>query len=545
MINFYHLFSYPMFRIQSLFLEKTKSFNQIVSDYVSGSLNKSFYEHEYNLNSFEKLIKDRNFELNKRAVLKVKLKEQYGSLINDNDAASVQKNINFLSDEKTFTVTTGHQLSLLTGPLYFIYKILTAIKLAEELKKKFPSNNFVPVYWMATEDHDFEEIKSVNLFGNKVEWSKTSHIATGRISTDGIEQFTEQALALFGNSLNNASEIVSIIKESYQPSKTLADATRLLVHSLFKKYGLVVVDGDDTEFKKQFKSVIRDDIFNQSTFKNVNQTNAELEKHYSVQVNPREINFFYLTDDYRERIIKTESGFEVNNREVKFTADEMKSEIDNHPEKFSPNVLLRPVYQETILPNLAYIGGPAEVHYWLQLKNLFNHFNVPYPMVVLRNCFMLLEEDVLKKLDKYKINQADIFKSTDKLINDYIKAHTDSEISLSDLSGKLDVLFNDIAVKASSVDVTLKNTVEAEKQKALNALKNIESKMLKSEKQKQEAVVNQVKKIKDKLFPSNSLQERYDNVFPYFVKYGTAFIDKIYTACDPLPTDFKLVSISA
>ncbi|MBK7855822.1 MAG: bacillithiol biosynthesis BshC [Bacteroidetes bacterium] len=223
----------------------------------------------------------------------------------------------------------------------------------------------------------------------------------------------------------------------------------------------------------------------------------------------------------------------------------MKSEIDNHPEKFSPNVLLRPVYQETILPNLAYIGGPAEVHYWLQLKNLFNHFNVPYPMVVLRNCFMLLEEDVLKKLDKYKINQGDIFESTDKLINDYIKAHTDSEISLSDLSGKLDVLFNDIAVKASSVDVTLKNTVEAEKQKALNALKNIESKMLKSEKQKQEAVVNQVKKIKDKLFPSNSLQERYDNVFPYFVKYGTAFIDKIYTACDPLPTDFKLVSISA
>lgn len=534
-----------MFSVQSVSLENTKAFNKIVCDYVSGSLNKMFYEHEYNLNSFERVIQTRNFELHKRLVLSNKLSDQYGSLLTEKDAGLVNKNINLLADEKTFTVTTGHQLSLLTGPLYFIYKILTAIKLAEELKKKFPEYSFVPVYWMATEDHDFEEIKSVNLFGNKVEWSKTSHIATGRISTDGIEQFTEQALALFGNSLNNASEIVSIIKESYQPSKTLADATRLLVHSLFKKYGLVVVDGDDTEFKKQFKSVIRDDIFNQSTFKNVNQTNAELEKHYSVQVNPREINFFYLTDDYRERIIKTESGFEVNNREVKFTADEMKSEIDNHPEKFSPNVLLRPVYQETILPNLAYIGGPAEVHYWLQLKNLFNHFNVPYPMVVLRNCFMLLEEDVLKKLDKYKINQGDIFESTDKLINDYIKAHTDSEISLSDLSGKLDVLFNDIAVKASSVDVTLKNTVEAEKQKALNALKNIESKMLKSEKQKQEAVVNQVKKIKDKLFPSNSLQERYDNVFPYFVKYGTAFIDKIYTACDPLPTDFKLVSISA
>ncbi|MBK7855821.1 MAG: bacillithiol biosynthesis BshC [Bacteroidetes bacterium] len=280
-----------MFSVQSVSLENTKAFNKIVCDYVSGSLNKMFYEHEYNLNSFERVIQTRNFELHKRLVLSNKLSDQYGSLLTEKDAGLVNKNINLLADEKTFTVTTGHQLSLLTGPLYFIYKILTAIKLAEELKKKFPEYSFVPVYWMATEDHDFEEIKSVNLFGNKVEWSKTSHIATGRISTDGIEQFTEQALALFGNSLNNASEIVSIIKESYQPSKTLADATRLLVHSLFKKYGLVVVDGDDTEFKKQFKSVIRDDIFNQSTFKNVNQTNAELEKHYSVQVNPREINF--------------------------------------------------------------------------------------------------------------------------------------------------------------------------------------------------------------------------------------------------------------
>lgn len=533
-----------MFRVQPLPLENTKAFNALVCNYVKGSLNRTLYEHNYDIGSFEEILKSKQFEDAKRTTLFNKLKEQYKELLEGKEAELVANRITMLSDAKTFTVTTGHQLSLLTGPLYFIYKILTAIKLSEELKIKFPSYNFVPVYWMATEDHDFEEIKPVNLFGNKVEWGKEFHIATGRISTDEMEQFTQQVLALFGNGTEENEKILSLISNSYQKGKTLADATRLLVHSLFKKYGLVVIDADDSDFKKQFTSVITDDIFNQSTSKIVSATNIEIEKQYSIQVNPREINFFYLTDDYRERIIKTESGFEVNNKGVKFTADEMKTEIVNHPERFSPNVLLRPVYQETILPNLAYVGGPAEVHYWLQLKDLFKHFKIAYPVVVLRNCFMIFEEDILKKLNRFEISTTDVFESTDKLIADYVKQHAGGEISLNDVAGRMEILFDEIANKASAVDVTLKNSVEAERQKALNALKNVEGKMLRAEKQKQEAVVNQLKKIKEKLFPSNFLQERYDNVFPYLVKYGTGFIDEIYAVCDPLPTDFKLVCIS-
>lgn len=530
-------------------LDKTGQFSKLFLDYINGDEGlREFYTYEPKIEAFKQVIDDKSKENTNRTLLVHVLKEQYEKVTN----SELQKStINLLLKKNTFTVCTGHQLCLFTGPLYFIYKIISTINLAENLKKNYPEYNFIPVYWMAGEDHDFEEIRGINLFGKKILWDNVNAKgAVGNLNTASLSSVINELKEIIGDSQNSA-ELIQLFNDAYLQHSNLADATRYLVHQLFAEYGLIIVDGNDSRLKAEFSEIVKDDLFNNTNFKLVNQTISEFDKKgIKAQVNPREINFFYMIEEIRERIEHSynpalEEGrrdvFNVLNTPITFSKTELLDELKKHPERFSPNVVLRPVYQQKILPNVAYIGGPGEIAYWLEYKRMFDHHKINFPVLIPRNFALLIDAKTNHLLEKFEFKPADLFKDLDLLIKEFINKNAGENLSLKEQEKKISDVFADISAKATAVDITLKGTVEAELQKVLNSLKNIESKFIRSEKQKQETSINQIKKLKEKLFPEGSLQERYENMSPYYLKSGKQFIADLKESFEPFKFEMLIL----
>lgn len=532
-------------------LVETGQFSKLFLDYIKGdTIIHKLYAYEPKIEGFQKVIDDKSKENTNRPLLVTVLKEQYSTIV----ACEFQKkNIDLLLNKNTFTVCTGHQLCLFTGPLYFIYKIISTINLAEILKKNYPEYNFVPVYWMASEDHDFAEVQSINLFGKKISWNTDAKGAVGNLKTDSLNLVIDELKQILGES-ENSKELIQLFTDAYLKNSNLSDATRYMVHHLFAHYGLVILDGNDKRLKNGFSEIIKDDIINNTNYKLVNETISELEKAgFKAQVNPREINCFYMIDNLRERIehvynTDLEEGrrdvFNVVNSSITFTKDELLNELTDHPERFSPNVVLRPVYQQKILPNLAYIGGPGELAYWLEYKRMFDHHNINFPVLIPRNFAMLTDEKTNQQIQKLGFTINDLFKDVDALIKEFVNKNANYELSLKVQEEKISTVFAEVSQKAMAVDVTLKGSVEAELQKALNALKNIESKLVRSEKQKQETNINQIKKVKEKFFPEGALQERYENMAPYYLRSGKKLIADLMEQFDPLDYELSILTIN-
>src|SRR5690606_19527220 len=240
------------------------------------------------------------------------------------------------------------------------------------------------------EDHDFEEINYFNFKGKKFRWNKESAGPVGRLSTQGLQDFFEIYSLELGSS-TNAGTLKKLFEDAYLKHNNLADATRFLANSLFGKYGLIILDADDADLKRAFIPYIKEELQNQTSFKAVEKT-IENFKDYPIQVNPREINLFYIEDNLRERIIFENDKYYVNNTKTSFCKEEILNLVETNPEKFSPNVILRPLYQEVILPNLCYIGGGGEIAYWLQLKSFFDKIKITFPILLIRNSVLISNE---------------------------------------------------------------------------------------------------------------------------------------------------------
>ncbi len=366
-------------KVEQLPFDKVQRFAPIFLDYISDKESlRPFYAERPSVEGIGKILEERRLSAQHREVLVDVLNEQYADL---EAHEAVHQNIEKLKDQKTFTITTGHQLNLFTGPLYFIYKIVTVINACKQLKSQYPDYEFVPVYWMATEDHDFDEINHFNLFGKKYSWESDQTGPVGRFDTSSMEDL-----------LKSIAEPIEIFESAYLEGATLADACCRYVNALFEEEGLVVLDADNKELKRLFAPIIEADILTQTANKLVHATNDKMiQAGYKSQAFSREINFFYLQDGLRERIVQKGDEFTVKDTDYAWDQAALREEIANHPENFSPNVIMRPLYQETILPNLGYVGGPAEVAYWLQLKDVFAHYETSFPVLMPRNFAMVID----------------------------------------------------------------------------------------------------------------------------------------------------------
>ncbi len=516
--------------LQQIELTKTGILPALISDYLSGKESLSHLsKYPFELSAFRKIIADKANDNTDRKLLVEVLNYQYSNIPT---FQKVTDNIKSFLADNTFTVVAAHQPCLFMGSLYNIYKIACTINLTIQLKKEFPEQNFVPVFWLGTEDHDVEELNHAFVNGKKIEWNKPGTGASGRWKTASMQTVIEELKSTSAN-----AEIITILENGLKQYETFGKFTQYFVNEIFKEYGLVVIDGDDVRLKKKFSAVIKEEVLNSKAVEVLKENVEFLETNYKAQAKPRGINFFYLGENYRERIVfnSTSQKFEVNNTSIAFSRDEIISEIENHPERFSPNVIYRPLYQEMILPNLAFVGGAGELSYWLELKPLFHYFKVNYPMQVMRNSAAIINASAQKKLEKLNLKAEDFFGDIEQLINRYVQQNMNADSNLTNEKKKLEELFDSILLKAESSDVTLKQSASGEKQKAITALENLEAKMLKAEKRKQETAVNQIRSIHAILFPDGVLQERRESFIPY---YTADFISEIIFNSDSFKKSF-------
>jgi bacillithiol biosynthesis cysteine-adding enzyme BshC len=442
----------------------------------------------------------------------------------------VENNISALTKKNCFTITTGHQLNIFTGPLYFVYKILAVINITEQLKEVYPDYDFVPVYWMASEDHDFEEINHFRLFNKEYTWELDAKGAVGRLDPKSISSIFEQL-----------PEKIELFEKAYLQNDTLADATRYFVNELFGEYGLVVLDADHNDLKKHFREVIKDDILNNTPNDLVEESNKKLESlGYKSQVFPRKINQFYLKEGLRERIVEDNDQFKVLNTDIKFSKEQITSLAENEPGVFSPNVILRPLYQEMILPNLAYIGGPAEVVYWLQLKGVFDHFKVNFPILMPRSFALVVNKGLNKKLGKLGITAEALFNGKEALKEKYVSENSEGLFDIGNEKDGLIRLFSQIRTKAVTIDKSMEGFIKAEEARSLKTFENIQKRLKKAEEQNLETGIKQITNVYDRLFPNGSLQERTDNFLNFSIN-DPAFIKSIKSLLDPFDFRFNII----
>lgn len=530
--------------IDCLPFKNTGYFSKLICDYVAEDPELiPFYNNFPHLANFEDQIAEKkdSFPLENRKVLQSALKHQYK---NHQISESTKEHIEALANENTFTVVTGHQLNLFTGPLYFLYKIISTINLCKQLKQQYPEQHFVPIYWMATEDHDFEEINYFNFKGKKVHWNKEAAGAVGHLSTNGLEEVLTTYANLLGTS-TNATKLKELFEAAYLKHENLTEATRFLANALFGEHGLVIVDGDDSNLKRLLIPYVKKDILEQVSHKAVSETIDKLQglpNDYGVQVNPREINYFYLLDGLRERIIEQEGSYIVNDTPITFSKEELVAELNAYPERFSPNVIARPLYQEVILPSLCYIGGGGELAYWLELKAAFAAMKVPFPMLLLRNSALVITQKQKEKLRKLDISLEDIFLKQNTLINKKIRQVSNIDIDFTPQKTILEAQFKDLYELAEQTDKSFLGAVKAQEVKQKKGLDNLEKRLLKAQKSKLADHVSRLAELQNELFPGKSLQERNLNFSELYLEYGESLVPMLFKALHPLKQEFMILT---
>lgn len=528
---------------------ETNYFSKLICDYLDEKEElKPFYNRFPHLTNFREQLQEKHasYDHKNRKVLSSVLMDQYKNL-----KASVKttENIKALEHSNTFTVVTGHQLNLFTGPLYFLYKIVATINLCEQLKKEYPSNTFVPVYWMASEDHDFDEINYFNFNGKKFQWkgpgTKEQGGAVGSYTTQGLDSVLELFAAELGKGVH-AEALADLFQKAYVEHETLTDATRYLVNALFADQGLVILDASARELKGLFTAQMKQELFESTSQMAVEKTISKLNQvdhSYKIQVNPRAINLFYLDQGSRERIIETEMGYSVNNTDIHWTKAELDEHLTEFPERFSPNVMTRPLYQEVILPNLCYIGGGGELAYWLELKSFFNSQQITFPMLLLRNSVLVISEKQSSKLEKLNISTKQIFLDKNSFINSKIREISNIDIDFSDQKELLRQQFKMMYEIAEQTDKSFLGAVKAQEVKQLKGLNRLEKRLLKAQKNKLSDQVSRLVALQNELFPEGNLQERIDNFANIYVQHGPAFIAHLVEELDPLHSEFAVITI--
>jgi bacillithiol biosynthesis cysteine-adding enzyme BshC len=518
--------------------QQTGYFSRIITDYLSGNeFLGHFYEHPVSFAGIEAAINQRENFATDRNLLVKSLEEQYTGLsIQD----AVIKNLKSLSGKNTFTITTAHQPAIFTGNLYFIYKILHVIKIAETLSIRFPEKHFVPVFYMGSEDADLDELGNIYLDNEKLVWDTKQTGAVGRMHMEGLEKIIHRIEGEFAGH-EYGPELIQLLKDCYLKAENIQQATLKLLHQLFGSYGLIVLIPDNRLLKSVMRGVFKDDLTNHTPFKITDENVKYLSKQYPVQANPREINLFYLKDNVRDRVDFKEGRFVVHNTNIHFSPEEMEKELANFPERFSPNVILRGLYQETILPDIAFVGGGGEMAYWLELKPLFKHYRVPYPVLILRNSFLLVKKNWRNKIEKAGLTQESIFKPEEELMEDFVRRNSSHQLNLEKQMAELSDFYTSVKNISGAVDKTLEQHVEKLEAQALQKLEELEKKILRAEKKNHDEVRRKIHEIREALFPLENLQERIDNIIPWYAEYGNAFIELLYKNSLTLEQEFIIL----
>ncbi|AEA44652.1 bacillithiol biosynthesis cysteine-adding enzyme BshC [Fluviicola taffensis] len=449
------------------------------------------------------------------------------------------ENLKILENENTFTITTGHQLTLFAGPLYLIYKVLHVIRLSEEFNKSQTDFKAVPVFWMASEDHDFDEVKSAHLFNQKLTWESAQAGPVGRFNMADFGDVYAQFKAFFDGKETEINELIAISEKT-----DYASYLQEFISRLFADFGVLVLQPDAKDLKREFVPVILREISSNLANHAVLNTNKLIESlGYKPQAQARDCNLFYLKSGERLRIEPVETGLAIDGKV--YSQEEMIELVNREPENFSPNVILRPVYQETILPNLVYVGGGGEMAYWIQLKGVFHVHHTLFPLIQQRVSIQLLDGALKKRMDKLAWSVERYFEPKEALKKLFLKENEGDDLDLSALYTTFTALRNSMIEKAKSIEATLESYAEAEVVRMKKQLEAFEQRLVKQLKQRHEQTLQSIEFISDRIIPENSLQERHFH-WLQFAPSGAykELLNHIHAEIDPFEAELIVIDLT-
>ena len=448
-------------------------------------------------------------------------------------------NIDLLGNDTTFAVVTGQQLGFFGGPLYTIYKANTTVKLARKLSQDFPDYNFVPVFWLEGEDHDFDEINKTKYLNSNNELSVVEYLIGGKplernIGATGniiIDEHIEQFFLSIESTLPKTDYTVALLellRGYYSKGNTFLKAFAGFFNHVYEDSGLIFINTNQPDFKKILSPLFVNEInSNSQTSKLVIQKSVELEDHYHAQIKAKALNLFMFHKGGRHLIEPSDSGdYYLKNLRQRFTKEELLSIAVNNPELLSPNVVMRPLCQDTLLPTVSYVGGPGEIAYFAQLKPVYEYFNVAMPIIYPRASVTLIEEKIKKVLEKYSLEVEDLFGEIEPILSKV--SEQVSEVKVDSLFESLTIRINEAVNEArfgiQQIDPTLNGTIDGTLNKFQQQLEVLKQKTQKAQQQKEEVSLKQIKKASLNIFPNENFQEREFSVIQYLNKYGPDFV---------------------
>jgi len=531
---------------QNLFLDYLYEFENV----------KEYYKHNFrNKENFPQLFKAISESRKNRQIdLSAILKNQYSTL--QNISGNTLRNIELLNDEKTIAIVTGQQVGILGGPLYTIYKTITAIKLANQYNEKYEGYKFVPVFWLEGDDHDFNEVRSINIFDSENQVLNIGYkqeieddeakLSVGTINFDeSITDFFTQFEGILRNT-DFKIDLLLKLKSCYQTGKSFKQGFKELLFWLFDEYGLIIFDPQDPKVKTILKPIFKKEVndFTIHTQKLI-QVSAKLEELYHAQVKVKPVNLFYHTDDGRYSVEPVEEIFKLRRKRKQFTKEEILNEIEEHPERFSPNVLLRPICQDYIFPTGFYIGGPSEIAYFAQVTPLYDFYKIVIPVVFPRSSVTILEKNVGAALDKYDLTLNDVYLGLDELKEKVISGLSENNLDkvFKESETEIELTFDKLKENLFAVDKTLVDASARYKEKMLASFSELKTKAIKAQESKHETTIRQLTRISNLLYPLENLQEREINFAYFYNKYGRDLISKIYDDISVSEFEHQVISL--
>ena len=517
------------------------TFSPLFVDYVS---NFSKVQHLYAWNfrnethwkSLLKQVAERS--LDRSALVKI-LGEQ-----NRNFHCGVRTlaNIDALLNDNTVAVVTGQQVGLFTGPLYTILKTLTTLKLVEQLSDRYPEYNFVPVFWLEGEDHDFEEVNSIKVITGSNEVAEMKYElkppsddqnlgAVGKIEFDdtieGVFANLEETLV----QTEFKPKVLELFRTAYQKGMTFNRAFAHLLNVLLENSGLIFLDPNDKDVKKLLAPLFQRELEETPRFcQLVGDQSAELEKQYHAQVKPKSLNLFFFHRGGRYLLEPRADGYTLKGTRQHLTKEFITEAARNTPELFSSNVVLRPICQDWLLPTLAYVGGPAEVAYFAQLKPLYEAVNIPCPIIYPRASATIMEEKAEKVLERYSVSLLDLLSDVE-MVKEKVAGQV-ADFNLDEVFGgtflTVQESLDGIKPALQDIDPTLVGALENVSRKTVANLEGLKEKAVAAQKRQHEVSLRQIDKAASIVFPQSSFQERELNVVYFLNKYGMEFLRWMY-----------------
>lgn len=499
----------------------------------------SFYAGNFRkMESFEKCWAD----LSKRKYFRneiISILERQNSELGA--SSQTLKNISYLKDNQTSVVFTGQQVGILGGPLFTIYKAISDIKLAAWLSEKLKTK-VIPLFWLATDDHDFLEVNHIYSlnpqsqitkieYKSKADWNGKPMAKV--VLDDSFNEFSQTITANLAET-KYKNEVLNKLFEVYKEGQSLSMAFGKWLTFLLGKYGLVLVNPADNELKQLAAPIFEKEIEQNGKLENIfKETNTRLEqRHYHLQVKKKEnyLNIF-VDNGQRSTVRKEKDFFVVEATQEKFTSEQLRGLLNQKPTLFSPNVVLRPVVQSYLFPTLAYVGGPSEVAYFAQLKELHQALEVNMPVVYPRAALTLLEKKTSEMLEKYNLDIKDILtQDIESVVNQVMQKSLppDWEENFIKTQAEIKQKFEKLEQEVTQLEPTLKETFATTKGKIDFELNKLKEKYFQAYKRKNKTVREQLYKVKNHLYPENDLQERKFNIVYYLNKYGFGLIDFLY-----------------